>query len=350
MASVEISWFGALCDDDYEQLGVRDPSLLSSYDHCREIVQEAERQGFDAVLLPSGYELGLDATVMAAALCRATSSIRLLMAVRTGENWPPQLARQIATLQHVSDGRLDLNLISSDLAGDEQPSSVRYQRTLEVMTLLDDLLRSRAVDHHGEIYDVTVNPPRIASGSRPAYYFGGLSPDARDVAARRADVYLMWPDTEPAVAALIADMRERAASYGRTLRFGYRVHVVVRESASAARAAAQFLVDALDDDVGRAIRDQSRDVTSVGVARQGELRDAADNDGYVEPTLWTGIGRARSGCGAAIVGSPEQVLDKLRVYREMGIEAFILSGYPHVRECRYVGELVLPHIAHAPLS
>ena len=112
---------------------------------------------------------------------------------------------------------------------------------------------------------------------------------------------------------------------------------------------AAHLVAALDDEVGRAIRNKSLDATSIGVARQGELRATADDDGYVEPNLWTGIGRARSGCGAAIVGNPEQVINKLRAYQSLGIEAFILSGYPHIDECRYVGELVLPHLDHGPL-
>jgi alkanesulfonate monooxygenase len=349
VAGLEVAWFSALCDDDYEQLGVVNPELRSTFEHCCDIVLEAERQGFDSILLPSGYELGLDATAMAAALLRATTTIRLLMAVRTGENWPPQLARQIATLQHLGANRLDLNLISSDLAGQSASSEVRYLRTLETMSILDDLLSGRPSEHHGTNYDLTVAAPRVAVGPRPAYYFGGLSDEARDVAARAADVYLMWPDTHDAVAAIIHDLRDRAASYERTLRFGYRVHVVVRETEAEARDAAEYLVIELDDEIGRAIKQRSLDGSSVGVARQSALRDAASDDGYVESHLWTGIGRARSGCGAAIVGSPDQVLAKLRDYQALGIESFILSGYPHLNECRHFGELVLPHLDHAPL-
>jgi alkanesulfonate monooxygenase len=349
MAGPEIAWFSALCDDDYAQLGVVDESLRSSWDHCSQIVLEAERQGFDSILLPSGYELGVDTTAMAAALATATSRIRLLMAVRIGESWPAQLARQIATIQHLASGRLDVNIISSDLPGEALPGPARYARTLEAMAILDDLGNGRGTNHHGEHYDLEVGAPRIATGPRPAFYFGGLSPEARDVAARMADVYLMWPDTEENVEAIVNDMRERAATYGRELRFGYRVHVVVRESEREARAAAAHLVAALDDEEGRRIRARSLDSTSVGVARQGELRDAADDEGYVETNLWTGIGRARSGCGAAIVGSPDQVIAKLERYRELGIEAFILSGYPHLDECRRFGELVLPRLEHGPL-
>jgi alkanesulfonate monooxygenase len=350
MQPCEVAWFGALCDDDYEQLGVVNPDLRSSWQHCSAIVTEAERQGFDSVLLPSGYELGLDTVAMAAALARVTSRIKLLTAIRIGENHPPQLARQIATLQHLADGRVDINVISSDLAGETLASGPRYERTLEVMALLDDLASGRHTARHGSFYDLQVAAPRIATGPRPPFYFGGLSPEARDVAARAADVYLMWPDTMDQVAAVIADLRARAAAYGRTLRFGYRVHVIVRETAAAARAAAAHLVAALDDDTGTAIRQRSLDAGSVGVARQGDLRAAADDDGYVEPHLWTGIGRARSGCGAALVGSPEQILDTLHAYQALGIDAFILSGYPHLDECRRVGELLLPHLAHGPLD
>jgi alkanesulfonate monooxygenase len=144
-------------------------------------------------------------------------------------------------------------------------------------------------------------------------------------------------------------MRRRAATYGRTLRFGYRVHVIVRETEAEARAAAAHLVAALDDEVGTAIRAKSLDAASVGVARQSDLRADADADGYVEDNLWTGIGRARSGCGAALVGSPDQIVAKIEAYQALGIDAFILSGYPHLDECRRFGELVLPKLAHGPL-
>jgi alkanesulfonate monooxygenase len=218
------------------------------------------------------------------------------------------------------------------------------------MKILDDLLEGDPVDVKGEHYSFATDAPRIATGPRPAFYFGGLSDVARDVAAQMADVYLMWPDTYENVRSLIEDMTARAATYGRTLRFGYRVHVVVRETEEAARAAAAHLVAELDDEIGRAIRQKSLDAGSVGVARQSELREAADLDGFVEPNLWTGIGRARSGCGAAIVGSPDQVVAKIEAYQALGIEALILSGYPHIDECRRFGELVMPRLTHAALA
>jgi len=350
--SCEVSWFSALCDDDYEFLGKPDPLLASSWEHCRDIVLAAETGGFDNILLPSGYALGLDTTAFAAAISTLTRRIRLLMAVRVGEAWPPQLARQIATIDRIAGGRLTINIISSDLPGQTMASGPRYSRTVEAMHIVRALLNGESVDHRGEHYTLKIDPPRMTtvSGRCPPFYFGGLSPDARAAAAAGADVYLMWPDTEGAVAEIITDMRARAAARGRTLKFGYRAHVVVRETEAEARAAADRLLSKLDDAAGAAIRAKSLDSASLGVARQAALRKAAAGDGYVEANLWTGIGRARSGCGAAIVGDPDQVLAKLERYRAMGIEAFILSGYPHIAEADLFARHVLPRMAHGPLG
>jgi alkanesulfonate monooxygenase len=349
--SCEVSWFSALCDDDYEFLGVPDPRFASSWDHCRDIVLAAEKGGFDNILLPSGYALGIDTTAFAAAIAPLTQAIRLLMAVRIGESWPPQLARQIATLDRMLGGRLTINIISSDLPGDTLGSAPRYARTVEAMHILKTLLNGEPLDHQGEHWTLKLDPPRITtvSGKCPSLYFGGLSPDARDAAAKGCDVYLMWPDVEGAVTDIITDMTARAASYGRTLKFGYRAHVIVRESEDEARAYATRLLSKLDADTGDAIRAKSLDSQSEGVRRQAELREVAGHEGYVEDNLWTGIGRARSGCGAAIVGNPDQVLAKLQRYQAMGIEAFILSGYPHIQECDLFAKYVLPKLNHGPL-
>lgn len=351
MTPCEISWFSALCDDDYEFLGQPDPKLQSSWEHCRDIVLQAETGGFDNILLPSGYALGIDTTAFAAAIATLVRRIKLLMAVRVGESWPPQLARQIATIDRILGGRLTVNIISSEMPGETLGSAPRYQRCVEVMQILKTLLNGEALDHDGEFYNIKLDPPRLGtvSGKCPPLYFGGLSPDARDAAAKACDVYLMWPDTEENVKAIIADMTARAAAYGRTLRFGYRAHMIVRETEDEARAYARRLLSKLDADTGAAIRQKSLDSTSVGVTAQATLRAHADDEGYVEPGLWTGIGRARSGCGAAIVGDPDQVLAKLQRYREMGIEAFILSGYPHAAEADLFARHVLPRIDHAPL-
>jgi len=348
----EVAWFSALCDDDYEFLGSPDPRLAASFEHCRDIVLGAETGGFDNILLPSGYALGIDTLAFAAAVAPLTRRIRLLVATRIGEMWPPQLARQLATLDQLLGGRLTINIISSEMPGETMASGPRYRRTIEAMAILRDLLDGRPVDVAGEFFRLQLEPPRArtVSGRCPPFYFGGLSEDAREAAAAGADVYLMWPDRREAVAAIIADLRARAAARGRSLRFGYRVHVVVRESEAAARAAADRLLSRLDDAAGDAIRARSLDSQSTGVRRQAELRGEAAGDGFVEPNLWAGIGRARSGCGAAIVGDPDQVLAKLEDYRALGIGAFILSGYPHRDEADLFARHVLPRLPHAPLT
>lgn len=348
----EVSWFSALCDDDYEFLGQPDPKLQSSWAHCRDIVLQAESGGFDNILLPSGYALGLDTTVFAAAIAPMLHKMRLLWAVRTGEDWPPQLARRIATLDRILGGRLTINIISSDLPGETLASAPRYQRTVEVMKILKIMLSGEHLEFDGDFYKLTLAPPRMAtvSGKCPPLYFGGISEAARDAAAEAADVYLMWPDTMPVVREIIADMRARAATYGRALKFGYRAHVIVRDTEEEARAYADRLLSKLDVQAGEAIRAKSLDSSSVGVTRQAELRSTASDDGFVEEQLWTGIGRARSGCGAAIVGNPDQVLAKLRAYQAEGIEAFILSGYPHAAEADLFARHILPKLDHGPLS
>lgn len=350
--SVEVSWFSALCDDDYRYLGVHDASLKSSWPHCSSITRAADRLGYDSILLPSGYQLGIDSVTFAGGVASLTEQIRLLVAVRCGELWVPQLARQLATLDQMLNGRLAINIISSDMPGESLSSVDRYQRTRETMHVLRDLLNGQSVTARGEFLNFDVDPPnaRTVSGRSPLFYFGGLSEPARAVAAECADVFLMWPNTLPEVAGVLEDMRIRAAGFDRTLRFGYRVHVIVRESESAAIDASRRLLSQLDVEEGEKIRAQSLDSNSAGVRAQGELRETADQDGFAEANLWTGIGRARSGCGAAIVGDPDQVLNKLRDYMALGIEAFILSGYPHEEECDLFARYVLPELDHAVLN
>lgn len=342
----EYAWFAALCDDDYEFLGVPDDLLRSSWSHCREIVLRAERNGFDNVLLPSGYTLGIDATAFASAIAVETNRIKLLLAVRLGELVVPQLARQIATLQQISGGRLVINAISSDVPGEMLSSEDRYLRTTESITVLRTLLAGERADYDGKFVTAHVDAPRIAVDAPhdPVVYFGGLSEAARECAAESSNVYLMWPDTTPRMVEVMREMDSRSAKFGRTLRYGWRSHVIVRETEAEARNAADRLLSRLDVDTGAAIRAKSLDSKSAGVARQSELREQADADGYIERHLWTGVGRARSGAGIAIVGDPDQVTAKIREIRDAGVSTFILSGYPHLTECDLVARYVLPQL------
>ena len=350
--TVEVAWFSALCDDDYEFLGVPDPLLASSWEHCRNIVLTADRYGYDNVLLPSGYTLGIDNTAFAAAVGTLTSTTRLLLAIRCGELVVPQLARQVATIDQIVGGRLTVNIISSDVPGTELESGPRYRRSTEVMYALRELLNGNRVELDGEFVKLAIDPPRIATvtGRSPLFYFGGLSPAARECAAAGADVFLMWPDTTERILEVKADMDARAAAKGRTLRYGWRSHVIVRETEAEARAAARRLLSKLDADTGSEIRARSLDSASAGVARQAELRTEADDEGYVERHLWTGVGRARSGAGAAIVGDPDQVTAKIEELSEAGMGAFVLSGYPHAAECDLFARYVLPRLDHGRLE
>ena len=183
----EVAWFSALCDDDYEYLGVVDPALVSSWQHCRDIVLTAETAGFDNVLLPSGYALGIDGVPFAGGIAAITERIKVLLAVRCGEMWPPQLARQLAGLDEMLAGRLTVNIISSDLPGATLASEPRYDRTLEVMTILRTLLSGEPLEHHGEHYDLPETPLCVRPvNAEPDVYVAGLTRQVREASDRLA--------------------------------------------------------------------------------------------------------------------------------------------------------------------
>jgi alkanesulfonate monooxygenase len=175
-------------------------------------------------------------------------------------------------------------------------------------------------------------------------YFGGYSPDALNLCGAHCDVYLMWPEAEGELANRMRAVHERAAHYGRVIDYGLRVHMVVRDTEIEAKEYAEYLVSQLDDEQGRLIRERALDAKNFGVSIQTKNLSLADHEGYIEPNLWTGIGRARSGCGAALVGSVDQVMSKIERYQKMGIRAFIFSGYPHLNECEIFGKKVLPYL------
>ena len=241
--------------------------------------------------------------------------MNLLAAVRCGEMQPIMLARTVATLDHMLEGRLTINIISSDFPGQKEDSAYRYQRSREVVEILKQAWTQDEINYEGEIYNfsgLTTEPARpYQQNGGPLLYFGGYSPAAVELCAQHCDVYLMWPETREE---LEAEAREYAAE----------------------------LVSRLDDEAGRQIRERALDSTSLGVAKQSRNRELADMDGFIEPRLWTGVGRARSGCGAALVGSADQILLEIEAYQKMGMRSFIFSGYPHLEECDYIGKLVLP--------
>ena len=328
--AAEIAWFSALCSDDYRYLAVPDGALRSSWDHCADIVRMAEAQGFRNILCPSSYQVGQDTLSFVAGCAPITDRINMLAAIRCGEMQPIMLARTIATLDHMLKGRLVLNIISSDFPGEKADSAFRYQRSREVVEILKQAWTQDEINHDGAVYQfqgVSTEPAKpYQQNGGPLLYFGGYSPDALELCGQHCDVYLMWPETKEDLAGRMRAVNAVAERYGRTLDYGLRVHVIVRKTEAEAREYARELVSKLDDEQGRAIRERALDAGSLGVAHQARNRDLADMEGFIEPHLWTGIGRARSGCGAAIVGSADQVLSEIEAYQKMGIRAFIFSG------------------------
>lgn len=343
----EVSWFSALCSDDYQFLGVPDGDLRSSWEHCRDIVLTAEAQGFRNVLAPSSYQVGQDTLSFVAGMAPLTEKINMLAAIRCGEMQPIMLARTVATLDHMMKGRLTLNIISSDFPGEVAESGFRYQRSREVVEILKQAWTQDEINYEGQVYNfqgVPTAPATPYQTGGPLLYFGGYSPAALDLCGQHCDVYLMWPEPEENIAQRMKDVNAVAEKYDRTLDYGLRVHMIVRDTEAEAREYADYIASKLDDEYGKLIRDRAHDSISLGVAHQAKARELADKYGYVEPGLWTGIGRARSGCGAALVGSADQVLSKIENYRKMGIRSFIFSGYPHINEAEYFGKLVMPDL------
>ena len=291
-----------------------DGDLRSSWAHCRDIALTAEKQGFRNILAPSSYQVGHDTLSYVAGMAPLTDKINFLAAIRCGEMQPIMLARTIATLDHMLKGRLTLNVISSDFPGEVAPSPYRYKRSHEVVQILRQAWTQDEINHEGEIYQFSNVPT------------GPATPYQDQLAERMKAVHA------------------RAAAHGRTLDYGLRVHMIVRDTEAEAKDYAEFIASKLDDDYGKLIRDRAHDSISLGVAHQAKARELADKYGYTEPGLWTGVGRARSGCGAALVGSTDQVMSKIEEYQKMGIRAFIFSGYPHIDEAEHFGSRVMPHI------
>ena len=271
--AAEVSWFSALCSDDYEFLGVPDGVLRSSWAHCRDIVLEAETQGFRNILCPSSYQVGQDTLSFVAGCAPLTSKINMLAAVRCGEMQPIMLARTIATLDHMLEGRLTVNIISSDFPGEKAESGYRYQRSREVVEILKQAWTQDHITYKGEVYDfegLTTDPARPYQIGGPLLYFGGYSPPALELCGQHCDVYLMWPEPKENLAQRMRDVHQVAEKYDRTLDYGLRVHMIVRDTEAEAREYAEHLVSKLDDELGQLIRERALDSGSLGVSHQAK--------------------------------------------------------------------------------
>ena len=342
----EVSWFAPICDGDDRYLGERNMKYKSNWENTSNILLNADKLGYRNILCPSSYQVGQDTIPFVSAVSPMTKNINILAAIRCGEVYPPMLARTLTTIDHILEGRLTINIISSNLPGENLPSEDRYNRSREVIEILKQAWTKEEINFTGNFYNLKLptNPVKPYQIGGPLLYFGGYSPPALELCAEHCDVYLMWPETEDNLRGLMENMSEKAAKFNRSVDFGLRVHVVVRETEEEANKYAESIISKLDLEMGRELRDRSLDAKSYGVSLQEKMRDKSSPDGYIEPNLWTGIGKARSGCGAALVGNPDQIIEKLNRYMEMGIRSFILSGYPHIDECNRFAELVLPRL------
>ncbi|MBV9802941.1 MAG: LLM class flavin-dependent oxidoreductase [Solirubrobacterales bacterium] len=310
------------------------------------IAGAAERLGFAGALTPTSSWCE-DAWVMTAALTQLTESFKFLVAFRPGLQSPTLSAHMAATFQRISGGRLLLNLVTGgdDVEqrrfGDHLGKTARYARAAEFMQIFRELWSGQSVDFVGEHYDVR-DAQIVPHPIWPDIYLGGSSDAALGVAAAHADVYLTWGEPPEAVAEKLDRVRRRADGAGRDLRFGIRLHVIARDTSSEAWATAQRLLDGLDREAINRAQAIQRASQSEGQRRMSALHNGRTDALVVSPNLWAGVGLVRGGAGTALVGSHEEVADRIAEYHDLGIDEFILSGYPHLEEAYRVGEGVLP--------
>jgi alkanesulfonate monooxygenase len=334
--------------------GARAAVRTADIDYLAQVARSADQLGFAGVLTPTGTWCE-DAWLVTAALIRATRRLKFLVAFRPGLTSPTLAAQMASTYQRISGGRLLLNVVTGGEEeeqrrfGDHLPHDARYARTAEFLDVVRGAWTGRPYDFAGQHYQVTgatvLSPPEPV----PAVYFGGSSAAAGPVAARYADVYLTWGETPAEVAEKITWMRGLADEAGRRLRFGIRLHVISRDTAKDAWNEAARLLDDLDPAEIEAAQRRLGSTSSVGQQRMTGLHAgyraggrAADLEIY--PNLWAGVGLVRAGAGTALVGSHQEVADRIEEYAALGIEEFVLSGYPHLEEAYWFAEGVLPEL------
>lgn len=346
--SLDIFWF-LPTSGDTRYLGKSDFGRPATNDYMRQIAVTAENLGYDGLLIPTGSSC-LDPWVTAASLIPVTQRIKLLVALRTSISGPTASARQAATLDQALKGRLLLNVVpggdATELAaeGVHYSHDERYEAADEFLTVWRRLLEGETVDFQGKHFQIegakNYFPP--VSQPYPPLYFGGSSPAAHELAAQHVDAYLTWGEPPAAVAEKIADVRARAARHGRSMRFGVRLQVIVRESNEEAWAAAESLISKLTDPEIEAAQANFARMDSVGQRRITELHGGDRNKLEISPNLWAGVGLVRGGAGTALVGDPETVAARLQEYADLGVDSFVLSGYPHLEEAIRFAELVFP--------
>jgi alkanesulfonate monooxygenase len=349
-------WFIPI-DGDGVRLGTRQAERPPTFDYLREVAQMAERLGFSSLLIPTRFVNGLfdegaplaETWTMATALAAVTSRIRFLIAIRPGFIAAGLLAQMVATLDQLSRGRVDLNIVPGGIPGDFERLGVnidhagRYEQAEELMQACRALWTGGLTDFHGTyitLRGARCSPPPMGA---PRFYQGGASPRAESLAARLAEVYLMWIEPLEPIAARIERVTAQAQACGRTVTFGLRTHLVVRDDPDDAWATAEHLIAHADPQVV-----QQRQAVLVGtpmVGPQAQARQVAQH--RIGAHLWNGLSTVRVNCGTAIVGTPQEVSDELLAYWRLGIDEFILSGFPHVEECLRVSQEVVPRLRAA---
>ncbi|MED4345748.1 FMNH2-dependent alkanesulfonate monooxygenase [Heyndrickxia coagulans] len=336
---------------DSRYLGVTTGGRAVTYHYLKQVAQAVDQLGYTGALLPTGRSCE-DAWVAASSLIPVTSKMKFLVAVRPGIMSPSQAARMAATFDRLSEGRLLINVVTGgdpvELAGDGLHLShrERYELTDEFLTIWRNLLENREADFTGKYLNVkgskllypTVQQPY------PPLYFGGSSEIGQEVAAKHVDVYLTWGEPPEKVKEKISHVKKLASAQGRTVRFGIRLHVIVRETEKAAWDAANDLIRYVDDELIQASQKIFSRFDSVGQQRMTSLHNGSRDHLEISPNLWAGVGLVRGGAGTALVGSPEIVAERMKEYAELGIETFILSGYPHLEEAYRTAELLFPYL------
>ncbi|AVS91016.1 alkanesulfonate monooxygenase, FMNH(2)-dependent [Paracidovorax avenae] len=342
---------------DSRYLGTSEGARAVNYDYLRQVATAADTLGYEGVLIPTGRSCE-DPWVVASALAPVTQRLKFLVAVRPGLHQPALAARMAATFDRLSGGRLLINLVTggdrTELEGDGVflDHAQRYAQSEEFIRIWREILsRSHdggTFDYEGEHLSVKgaklLYPP--VQKPYPPVYFGGSSEAAHDLAAEQVDTYLTWGEPPAAVAQKVADVRARAAKRGRTVRFGIRLHVIVRETDAAAWAAAEELISRVQDETVAQAQAVFSRMDSEGQRRMAALHAGgtrrARADLEISPNLWAGVGLVRGGAGTALVGDPQTVAARMQEYADLGIDTFVLSGYPHLEEAYRFAELVFP--------
>ncbi|BAY66133.1 FMNH2-dependent alkanesulfonate monooxygenase [Calothrix sp. FACHB-1219] len=322
-----------------------------NFDYWRQIAQAVDHLGFAGALLPTGRSCE-DAWILASTLVTHTKNMRFLVAIRPGLMSPGVAARMAATFDRISGGRLLINVVTGgdpvELAGDGLHLSHddRYKLTDEFLTVWRQIAASEVSNFQGDylnIQDGKILFPPVQK-PHPPLWFGGSSPIAQEIAAKHVDVYLTWGETPAQVAEKIASVRRLAEAQGRTIRFGIRLHVIVRETESKAWDAANDLIRYVDEDAIAKTQAAYDRMDSEGQRRMQELHKGSRDALEISPNLWAGIGLVRGGAGTALVGDPDTVAKRMLEYADLGIETFIFSGYPHLEEAYRVAELLFPRL------